>query len=640
MRRIKRRQLFVDQLEPRLVLTSAVFPAYVDGVFSFGDPTSDHPYGIENTFLLESNPGADKTIYLDFDGHHSVNNDWGHNIVFPAFDRSGDPSTFTANEHEEIQKQWQNAAEDFAPFDVNVTTKDPGVEALRRVGGGDNQYGVRSIQTQATNGFGNGIGGVALLNSFNDNRDNPVFVFNKGESTGGMTISHEVGHALGLVHDGLGSQQYHPGTGSGQTSWGPLMGAPFGSNVTQWSNGDYANSTSNQNDLGIITNSSNGINYNVDDHGNGMGTATVLTDTGSDFEWGIIERNTDVDYWEFTTTGGDAYFEVRPFLGDPNLDIEATVLDDAGNVVTTVNPLNGVGAAVDINVAAGTYYLQIDGVGRDGRYSDYGSLGFYTVTADLPSSVDGDFNDDGLWNSVDIDALVADIIGPGTPATYDLTGDGNVDLADRDAWLAEAGSINLASGNPYLLGDANLDGVVDGIDFTRWNDNKFSSSGAWSLADFNADGFTDGTDFTLWNDNKFTSSDSLDAGGGLVDGEIEDADPYGEAPFWPLSHDMHQHDQSALGHAGDEPCGCPACCAVNGFVDEGFVAVAKIDVATANSKIDRSSRLTGVDQIKSEVESNLTSRRYQASESDSVAVRRTVKVERLAATFDAFKVTR
>ena len=123
--------------------------------------------------------------------------------------------------------------------------------------------------------------------------------------------------------------------------------------------------------------------------------------------------------------------------------------------------------------------------------------------------IDGDFNDDGNHDVTDLDALVADIAFGGNSPQYDLTADGNVNLLDRDAWLAEAGSINLASGGSYRLGDATLDGFVDGDDFIAWNANKFTPVAAWSAGDFNASGFVDGEDFIAWNANKFTSADEL-----------------------------------------------------------------------------------------------------------------------------------
>ena len=126
-----------------------------------------------------------------------------------------------------------------------------------------------------------------------------------------------------------------------------------------------------------------------------------------------------------------------------------------------------------------------------------------TVTLATP---DGDFNDDGLYDLRDIDDLMAEIASGGHHPAFDLTGDALVDLADRDAWLLEAGQVNLGPGRAYLLGDANLDGVVDGSDFSVWNGNKFTTVAAWSRGDFNGDGVVDGSDFSVWNSHKFTSS--------------------------------------------------------------------------------------------------------------------------------------
>ncbi len=122
---------------------------------------------------------------------------------------------------------------------------------------------------------------------------------------------------------------------------------------------------------------------------------------------------------------------------------------------------------------------------------------------------DGDFDDNGTFDCADIDALTSVIAAGTNDPTYDLTDDGLVDLADRDVWLSAGGAINLPSGNSFLLGDANLDGTVDGVDFLVWNANKFGSTPHWCSGDFNADGNVDGQDFLIWNANKFTSSDTL-----------------------------------------------------------------------------------------------------------------------------------
>ncbi len=121
-----------------------------------------------------------------------------------------------------------------------------------------------------------------------------------------------------------------------------------------------------------------------------------------------------------------------------------------------------------------------------------------------------DFSGDDVCDVTDLDLLHA--VGPiseGVSADgnqqFDRNGDGTIDLADRDQWLADAAKANgLASA--YQLGDANLNGDVDTSDFNIWNQNKFSPSLLWSSGDFNGDGNIDTSDFNIWNVNKFTSS--------------------------------------------------------------------------------------------------------------------------------------
>ncbi len=386
------RQLLTTYVEmEKRQLLAALIPTYINGVFTLGDPNAAAPYNLADTFFLESRPGATKTIYLDFDGHHSVNNAWNHNIMFEPYDRDGDPFTFSVAELIELQRLYQNVVEDFLPFDVNVTTKDPGLAALTKSGPSDQTYGIRSVHTQPKDGFGNGIGGVAFLNSFDSANDDPCFNFNKGVNNGAMTQSHEIGHTLGLRHDGLNTQSYHPGTGANDdpTSWGPIMGAPFGKNVVHWSKGEYAGANNTEDDLVIITSTRNGFGFRPDDYGDTIATAANLAvdANGVVFQWGIVGTNTDVDVFRFEMGAGNLQLNLRPFRENPNLDILANLYDGQGNVIATSNPLGDVTASFNLNLPSGTYFVSVEGTGRPGRYTSYGSMGFYTIEGVVPQPV-------------------------------------------------------------------------------------------------------------------------------------------------------------------------------------------------------------------------------------------------------------
>jgi polyhydroxybutyrate depolymerase len=194
---------------------------------------------------------------------------------------------------------------------------------------------------------------------------------------------------------------------------------------------------------------------------------------------------------------------VAESVGDPfNLDLSVPGPETASQVYD-VN--NGIGITVELWTMTDSDH---------GPVFDDGSSNLF-ASRTVPwllshrKSVVCDFNSDDACDIVDIDFLIMEIAAGTNDPSFDLNGDSLVDVADRDDWLADAGSLNLPSGNPYLVADLNLDGVVDGLDFIEWNGNKFSETGKWSLGDANADGFTDGLDFIEWNANKFMSSDGL-----------------------------------------------------------------------------------------------------------------------------------
>ncbi len=140
------------------------------------------------------------------------------------------------------------------------------------------------------------------------------------------------------------------------------------------------------------------------------------------------------------------------------------------------------------------------------------SNNIYRLTALAPPDVTGDFNGDGNWDCLDIDALVAAVAAGSTDLAFDMNGDGVVDSADIadpvGGWLTVGGANNPAAtgGNAFLAGDANLDGNVDVGDFNIWNNAKYTANAAWCGGDFNADGQIDVGDFNVWNISKFLSS--------------------------------------------------------------------------------------------------------------------------------------
>lgn len=175
----------------------------------------------------------------------------------------------------------------------------------------------------------------------------------------------------------------------------------------------------------------------------------------------------------------------------PSLDDEFVFLQ------TTNGFVNSTFDSLDLPSIHSSLAWQVD-------YSDPLTVWLRVINA----TISGDFDGNGDFACNDIDLLVSEIAAGTNGAAFDLTGDGNVNGADLDAWLAEAGAAELASGNAYLLGDANLDGNVNGQDFIAWNNSKFTSGAGWCGGDFNADGETDGQDFVIWNSNKFTSADN------------------------------------------------------------------------------------------------------------------------------------
>src|SRR5262245_32615261 len=235
--------------------------------------------------IFHSRPGAPNILYLNFTGETVTNTQWNTEIartVIPAvaFSTDSDYSTFSDAEQAAIKRIWLRVAEDYAPFDIDVTTERPG--SL------NNRTAVALI-TRNTDANGNpnphnAAGGVSYVNVFGTSsyaKYRPSWIYHdnllNGESYIAEAASHEIGHNMGLSHDGkTDGTEYYGGHGSGDISWGPLMGTGYNRNVSQWSKGEYYLANNTQDDLATIAGK---ISYRADDHGNTAGTAIELVIT-------------------------------------------------------------------------------------------------------------------------------------------------------------------------------------------------------------------------------------------------------------------------------------------------------------------------------------------------------------------------
>jgi hypothetical protein len=346
--------------------------------------------------VLNSNPGAPVTLYLDFNGNFE--SDWYYiengvqthfaNVSTPVFSTDVDQFTFNASEQAMIREIWARVAEDFAPFNINVSTAYYGGfangQALHVVIGGDPDDWLKMDSS-----------GYASIGSFSDNAPNTVFVFdlvtwaNAGVTEEGRalnaaaaiatTASHEAGHAFGLRHHaqygpgGVLITNYNPGT----PQWTPIMGNNLASDRTTWEAGqtDLGPGTM-QRDMDVLSSAANGYGYRPDDHGNTIGSASLLTSgpaigplTGK----GIIGTMPDIDAFKFSSGGGVTQFKVTGAQYGANL-MPIVEVWSAKGLVARAGSNGAIQVTLNVTLSTGTYYVLVRG------YGDYGGVGQYTLT--------------------------------------------------------------------------------------------------------------------------------------------------------------------------------------------------------------------------------------------------------------------
>ncbi|CAM1344613.1 conserved hypothetical protein [Tenacibaculum amylolyticum] len=322
---------------------------------------------------LQSYPSSNFVVYLDFDGEQVTDTSWDTEDGF--IDAAA--SRFDAFEITEI---WNIISEDFRPFDLNITTN-------RTVYNNTPPNQRMMCIFTPTDDANPGGGGIAYVNSFtwpkNGVKEEPCWVFHPNHVSAGESGSHEIGHTLGLSHDGTLTSEYYLGHGD----WAPIMGVSYLGLVTQWSKGEYEDANNKEDDIAIMA-SQNGFGFRPDDHSNTTTSHATLLNTLQNMavfpqhNTGIIETTSDVDVFKFATTGGQVRFNFTSSFYT-NLNIEAKLLDVNGEELLSNNPNLDMYAALEADVTPGIYYLSVQGAGegnlQDG-YSDYNSVGYYEVS--------------------------------------------------------------------------------------------------------------------------------------------------------------------------------------------------------------------------------------------------------------------
>ena len=352
--------------------------------------------------LYQSLPGSPNVLFLDFDGYNlPAGSHWHGGVAMYA-----PPAGYT---DADIYKAWSITAEDYAPFNLNVTT-DSAVFSSAALG-----HRMRMVLTTDSLNSGAG-GGIAYINVFNnlDEKYHPGWICVRkmagSASNAAEATSHEAGHTLNLQHHGtvIGTDtlSYY----NGHSTWGAIMGTAYNRSMSQFCIGEYANAhsykTVNKQKVTIIQddllNVSNILGYKADDFSNTTATADEISYTmnatdgvvDSLSNHGLINNRADIDAFHFYTGGGTTTLNIKPSAKyKTNVDLNVKLYDankvfvDSFYTAHNNTTINGV--ILTKTLASGDYYFTIDGAGTGNPttgWSDYNSMGPYYITGTIANA--------------------------------------------------------------------------------------------------------------------------------------------------------------------------------------------------------------------------------------------------------------
>lgn len=351
---------------------------------------------------LQSKPTANKVLYLNYWGGILSGTQWndeynsGQDINYSAFSSDGDAGSFSSTDLDLMWMGWREVVEDYAPFDINVTT-DPSIYEAAL-----SEDRSLIIATTSYAWFGLQVGGVANPGTFGNDYSGVGWAWNNGLDSFGQTMAHEAGHQMGLKHDGKANPyiEYYEGHGAND-EWGPIMGASYGKTYVQWSNGEYDDANNQEDDLNTIRTT---LGADSDVIGDTQGTSYQLP--SSAYIEGVIEprgllvgMDTDVYRFDLSTTQ-NVEIQIGPVLGDDtarngsNFSMYARLTDGLVDFAESTQnapfyPQNNI-LSYSGSLDSGTYYLVITALSPnlnpDTGFGEYGNGGIYSIS--LASEID------------------------------------------------------------------------------------------------------------------------------------------------------------------------------------------------------------------------------------------------------------
>jgi sugar lactone lactonase YvrE len=444
-----------------------------------------------------SRPDATRKLFLDFSGFGYPYDQFK---TLP-YDLDGDITTFNEYEQAQIVEVWRRVSEDFKPFNVNVTTVKP--EDLRTNYDAIQDGGpliAHVVITKNTKADGKPMpspfaGGVATLGSF-------AYAYAYYNNVGGTAaniaevISHEAGHNFSLGHDGQGKAQYYAGHGNDQQSWGPIMGASYGKNFTQWTTGNnsysystgnwttinstYTGGTNAEDDISTIGNQ---LGYAADDAPNTLNATITANSTKiptsagkfSTKEYAIGLRAIDgpagtfapddVDVFPIDVDASTLDVTVSSFkvpsssTYGSNLGLKVEILSSNGSVMASNNSGRNLVRAVRENLTPGTYYISVSGAGFGNStatpplgFPRDASLGTYSISGTISGASTGGNNTitdpaSLLASSTALSSLSlsSGVLSPSPTYRYKVSSDGSVPVNQAVSLAFDANPANPAA---------------------------------------------------------------------------------------------------------------------------------------------------------------------------------------------------